>query len=339
MSATKSSNGILAEDAREERERIVEMLTKAYWMEIETVMSYLANSVNPDGVRAQEIIKSLREDIQEELGHATQFANRIKELYGIVPGSMDFAGRTVLPAAARASNGHRARHQGRDRGRDRRDRLLQRDHRGDRGDRSRHQRHGDRDPPRRGGPPPPVRGVPARVPRPAVSSTTATGMATTEERAQAQPRSALSFTFDDGPDETWTPRVLKQLARCEVTATFFMVGERVRAHPDLARTVLAAGHDIQLHCDRHIRHTELTEAELQLDTELALDAAGHSGRAPAALAGRRGESAPTRAFEQPRQVGLQLVRWSIDTHDWRGDQPHHDARRYRTTSSLTAGRC
>lgn len=91
MSATKSSNGILAEDAREERERIVEMLTKAYWMEIETVMSYLTNSVNPDGVRAQEIIKSLREDIQEELGHATQFANRIKELYGIVPGSMDFA--------------------------------------------------------------------------------------------------------------------------------------------------------------------------------------------------------------------------------------------------------
>ncbi len=90
MSATKSSNGILAEDAREERERIVEMLTKAYWMEIETVMSYIANSVNPDGVRAQEIIKSLREDIQEELGHATQFANRIKELYGIVPGSMDF---------------------------------------------------------------------------------------------------------------------------------------------------------------------------------------------------------------------------------------------------------
>ena len=90
MSAVQSNNGILAEDARHERERIVEMLTKAYWMEVETVMSYLANSVNPDGVRAQEIIKSLREDIQEELGHATQFANRIKELYGIVPGSMDF---------------------------------------------------------------------------------------------------------------------------------------------------------------------------------------------------------------------------------------------------------
>ena len=84
------SRGILAEDARERRERIVAMLKRAYWMEIETVMSYLANSVNPDGVRAQEIIESLKTDIQEELGHATQFANRIKELYGIVPGSMDF---------------------------------------------------------------------------------------------------------------------------------------------------------------------------------------------------------------------------------------------------------
>jgi bacterioferritin len=90
MATVNSSRGILAEDAREQRERIVAMLARAYWMEIETVMSYLANSVNPDGVRAQEIIESLKTDIQEELGHATQFANRIKELYGIVPGSMDF---------------------------------------------------------------------------------------------------------------------------------------------------------------------------------------------------------------------------------------------------------
>ncbi len=89
--ATKSSSGILTEEMREEREQVVEMLRKAYWMEIETVMSYMANSINPDGVRAQEIIKSLRQDIQEELGHATQYAERIKELYGVVPGSMEFA--------------------------------------------------------------------------------------------------------------------------------------------------------------------------------------------------------------------------------------------------------
>ena len=91
MSTTRTaSQGILADDKRSEREQILEMLEKAYWMEIETVMSYISNSVNPDGVRAQEIIESLNTDIQEELGHAQQFAARIKELYGVVPGSMAF---------------------------------------------------------------------------------------------------------------------------------------------------------------------------------------------------------------------------------------------------------
>lgn len=105
MPAMKRSNGILADDMREEREQVVKMLTKAYWMEIETVMSYLANSTNPDGVRAQEIISSLRDDIQEELGHATQFATRIKELYGVVPGSMDFqAEQTYLQPPAQQTD-------------------------------------------------------------------------------------------------------------------------------------------------------------------------------------------------------------------------------------------
>jgi bacterioferritin len=82
--------GILGDEMQEERDQLIEMLTKAYWMEIETVMSYIANSINPDGVRAQEIIESLEEDITEELGHARQFGERIKELYGVVPGSSDF---------------------------------------------------------------------------------------------------------------------------------------------------------------------------------------------------------------------------------------------------------
>ena len=85
-----AAQGILADDNTETREQIVEMLKKAYWMEIETVMSYITNSINPDGVRAQEIVESLQQDIQEELGHAQQFAQRIKELYGVVPGSLEF---------------------------------------------------------------------------------------------------------------------------------------------------------------------------------------------------------------------------------------------------------
>ena len=86
-----SSQGILSDDKAGQREEIIALLTKAYWMELETVINYVTNSVNPDGVRAQEIIESLREDVQEELGHAQQFANRIKELYGVVPGSLDFS--------------------------------------------------------------------------------------------------------------------------------------------------------------------------------------------------------------------------------------------------------
>ena len=85
-----AAQGILADENTETRERIIEMLKKAYWMEIETVMSYITNSINPDGVRAQEIVESLQQDIQEELGHAQQFAQRIKELYGVVPGSLEF---------------------------------------------------------------------------------------------------------------------------------------------------------------------------------------------------------------------------------------------------------
>jgi bacterioferritin len=90
MAVRSSAQGILADENRETRDEIVELLTKAYWMEIETVMSYIAGSVNPDGLRAQEIVESLEEDIQEELGHAQQFARRIKELYGVVPGSLEF---------------------------------------------------------------------------------------------------------------------------------------------------------------------------------------------------------------------------------------------------------
>jgi bacterioferritin len=89
MSAA-AGQGILSPEMQQDREQLVEMLKKAYWMEIETVMSYIANTVNPDGIRGREIAENLEPDIQEELGHARQFAQRIKELYGVVPGSLDF---------------------------------------------------------------------------------------------------------------------------------------------------------------------------------------------------------------------------------------------------------
>ena len=91
METNRGGEGILSQELSEKRGEIIELLKTAYFMELETVISYVTNSINPDGVRAQEIKESLEEDIQEELGHATQFAQRIKELWGVVPGSLEFS--------------------------------------------------------------------------------------------------------------------------------------------------------------------------------------------------------------------------------------------------------
>jgi bacterioferritin len=72
------------------KKQIIENLTKSYWMEVETVMNYISNSVNLDGVRAEEIKKSLAADVTEEITHAQRLAKRIKELGGTVPGSFNF---------------------------------------------------------------------------------------------------------------------------------------------------------------------------------------------------------------------------------------------------------
>lgn len=90
MQTGRGNEGILSEKMSDKRDEIIELLKSAYFAELETVINYVTNSVNPDGVRAQEIKESLEEDIQEELGHAQQFAARIKELYGVVPSSLDF---------------------------------------------------------------------------------------------------------------------------------------------------------------------------------------------------------------------------------------------------------
>jgi bacterioferritin len=90
MDTSRAGEGILSEEMAEQRRGIVDLLKTAYFMELETVMNYVTNSTNPDGIRAEQVKEALVPDIQEELMHAQQFAARIKELYGVVPGSMDF---------------------------------------------------------------------------------------------------------------------------------------------------------------------------------------------------------------------------------------------------------
>jgi bacterioferritin len=162
MSIRNASEGILSDAKRDQRDELVGLLQKAYWMEIETVMSYIANSVNPDGVRAQEIIESLEQDIQEELGHAQQFAQRIKELYGSSRLADFQAEQTylqppehqtdivhVIKGVIEAETGAIEHY----------NRIIEFDRRR----RLRDPGHGHRDPPRRGGPPAPLRGLSAGV--------------------------------------------------------------------------------------------------------------------------------------------------------------------------------
>ena len=92
MPTTKSnvSAGILAPANEQKRTEILSLLERAYWMEMETVMSYVANAAALDGIRAEEVAEALSADVDEELGHARAFAGRIKELYGTPPGSLAF---------------------------------------------------------------------------------------------------------------------------------------------------------------------------------------------------------------------------------------------------------
>jgi bacterioferritin len=86
----QSTPNKLLEDRLMSNKEIIEALVQAIGMELETVHNYLANSVNLDGVRAEEIKKSLAADITAELGHAQQLANRVRVLGGTVPGSFGF---------------------------------------------------------------------------------------------------------------------------------------------------------------------------------------------------------------------------------------------------------
>jgi peptidoglycan/xylan/chitin deacetylase (PgdA/CDA1 family) len=78
-----------------------------------------------------------------------------------------------------------------------------------------------------------------------------------------------ALTFDDGPDPDATPAVLDALDQAGARATFFMVGEQVQAHPELAREVAERGHDVQAHCFDHEPHRTLADPRADLDRTLA----------------------------------------------------------------------
>jgi bacterioferritin len=83
-------------------DEVIQLLITAYSMELETVTNYLCQSINLDGVRAEEIKKSLAADVMGEIAHAQQLGQRIKQLGGSVPGSLalKFHQKSLQPAAS-----------------------------------------------------------------------------------------------------------------------------------------------------------------------------------------------------------------------------------------------
>jgi peptidoglycan/xylan/chitin deacetylase (PgdA/CDA1 family) len=78
-----------------------------------------------------------------------------------------------------------------------------------------------------------------------------------------------ALTFDDGPHGEGTPATLEVLRAADVKATFFLVGEQVRRNPSLAREIVAAGHGVGLHCDRHRNLLRLTPRQTRTDIDRA----------------------------------------------------------------------
>jgi peptidoglycan/xylan/chitin deacetylase (PgdA/CDA1 family) len=126
-----------------------------------------------------------------------------------------------------------------------------------------------------------------------------------------------TLTFDDGPDPSWTPHVLRELGTAGVRATFFVMAARARSFPELVARTAAEGHEVQLHCLDHVRHTETSRERIESDTDSALSlleplvARPHRWRPPwGACAGWTSAVAAAR--------GLRLAGWTLDTQDWSG---------------------
>jgi peptidoglycan-N-acetylglucosamine deacetylase len=128
----------------------------------------------------------------------------------------------------------------------------------------------------------------------------------------------LALTFDDGPDPVWTERLLDVLAENGARATFFPIAQRAAACPALIDRIAADGHEIGLHCDEHIRHSERSMEWCRRDTARALDLLGSVGVRPMLWRTPWGDTAPWSA-QVAHEHRLRIIGWTVDTHDWRGD--------------------
>jgi peptidoglycan/xylan/chitin deacetylase (PgdA/CDA1 family) len=140
-------------------------------------------------------------------------------------------------------------------------------------------------------------------------------------------RRAVSLTFDDGPDLDWTPRVLDVLAREGVRAAFFLIGQRARRAPELARRIAGAGHDLGNHTWSHRSLWRCgpahTEREIQDGHTAIADAAGEPPRFFRPPWGKTNLA----MFGVARQLDTPCVFWTVQPESRRPVDPAEQARR------------
>lgn len=126
----------------------------------------------------------------------------------------------------------------------------------------------------------------------------------------------IHLTFDDGPDPEWTPQCLDVLAQANATATFFMIGAKVRAHGALARRIAAEGHQIGNHTLTHAHPWRLSASRARDEVrEGAVAIADALGIAPKFF--RPPHGARRRCMlEQAEMQGEYFLMWDVSAIDW-----------------------
>jgi peptidoglycan/xylan/chitin deacetylase (PgdA/CDA1 family) len=125
-----------------------------------------------------------------------------------------------------------------------------------------------------------------------------------------------ALTFDDGPHAQGTPSVLDVLAAAGVRASFFLVGEQLRRNPSLGREILAAGHVIGLHCDRHRNLLRLAPPQVRADLDRAQATIEDlTGRSPVLYRPPYGLLNAS-ALRLARRRGWRTMLWSDWGRDW-----------------------
>ena len=183
----------------------------------------------------------------------------------------------------------------------------------------------------------PVNPAPAQpampVPAPATNAESSMTMQKSQESpSQGGERSSLSsvhvegpyiaMTFDDGPHAILTPKLLDILKQRHIHATFFVLGQLVKEHPEIVERAVAEGHEIANHSWDHKALNKLGEGGLQhelADTSAAIKDA--VGKAPTLMRPPYGATNPRLSRAIEKEYGMKVILWSVDPDDWKDPGP------------------